>query len=78
MESESSDEELDENEDSETRKRRNHGLKWTDEDLQRLRDLTARGMSDDDIGKTLYRTACAVNDKRRNIPRHKFRVSSFL
>ena len=43
-----------------TQKHRKEWKRWTDEDVQTLNDLTEKGMSSYDIGKTLHRTQRAI------------------
>ena len=49
---------------------------WTNEDVQRLRDLKARGLSNKEIGKKLHRSCSAVWNKWDHFNRKKLQISS--
>lgn len=53
------------------------GDKWTDEEVQRLRDLKRRGLSNGDIGKLLHRSRRAVQNKWIAVDSNKLRLNSF-
>ena len=51
---------------------------WTAEEVQKLKDLKARGMSDGDIGAVLHRTTSAVQVKWHTLNLIKLRRIHFI